>query len=780
MLENGQVLAARYVLLRKLGAGRWGEVWLARDREQSRDRALKILAPDLAAQPTLRARFLDAARWQGELRHPHVLVCDGVQDGDPCFAVLEYCSGGDLAGWRGRPWTQLVGPLDGIAEGLTALHARGWVHRDLKPSNVLLDDAGRVLLSDLGVAARIGERETLPPGSPFGSSPQQLDGEPPVVADDVYGFGALAYELLSGYPPYYPDAAAARTSAGPPAPIRARVAVPAALERLVLACLSRSAAERPPGMDAVRAELAPLTLQPAEVAAAAKPPFPAELRPPQEAPAPIEPRWQRPTAVDRSDPDLHSQGFRRGIVVAAFGFLLLAAVVVFFALPRWVQQRAPATAAPRPETQTQAAATQAAAEAGKARDLKRLAELKREFEELLPGIKERFDKLTAHAAAEWGGESFERARRAFGTANERFGEGDYESALAQLKASDPDLKATETAAPGVLRTALASGSVALESGTAADAVRHFSLALKLQPEHPQAKRGLARAQSLDEVRRLIADAEQLEREGHTGDAATAYRKALGLDPDSATARQALARLQSAASNAAFTAAMSQGLGALSRGDLGTARAAFGRAAALRPGAPEARDGLEQVARAQGDVSIGTHLSAAQQAEREERWKSALEEYRRALAIDPNLLAAQQGVERAEPRAALDAQLSAYAARPERLFSTEVRAAARNTLGRARAIDPPGPALRGQIDAVAKLVEAAELPVSVELTSDAQTEVTIYRIGKLGVFERKDMELLPGRYTVVGTRSGFRDVRRELMVMPGQAPPPLAIRCEEPI
>jgi hypothetical protein len=159
---------------------------------------------------------------------------------------------------------------------------------------------------------------------------------------------------------------------------------------------------------------------------------------------------------------------------------------------------------------------------------------------------------------------------------------------------------------------------------------------------------------------------------------------------------------------------------------------------------------------------------------------ALEAYRRALAVDRNLLTAQEGVERTEPRAALEAQLNGFAARPERLFSTEVRAAARTTLSRARAVEPAGPVLRKQIETVSALVAAAEMPVAVALTSDNQTDVTIYRIGRIGLFERKDMELLPGRYTIVGTRSGFRDVRRELMVLPGQVPPTVAIRCEEPI
>src|SRR6185436_19036525 len=95
MLQIGQVLAARFVLLRRLGAGRWGEVWLARDGD--RDVALKILAPDLAGQPVLRARFLDTARLQASLHNSHFLSCEGAIDGDPCLAIFEHASGGTSA-----------------------------------------------------------------------------------------------------------------------------------------------------------------------------------------------------------------------------------------------------------------------------------------------------------------------------------------------------------------------------------------------------------------------------------------------------------------------------------------------------------------------------------------------------------------------------------------------------------------------------------------------------------------------------------------------------------
>jgi hypothetical protein len=82
--------------------------------------------------------------------------------------------------------------------------------------------------------------------------------------------------------------------------------------------------------------------------------------------------------------------------------------------------------------------------------------------------------------------------------------------------------------------------------------------------------------------------------------------------------------------------------------------------------------------------------------------------------------------------------------------------------------------------VRELLRLAETPIRVALASDNATDVQVYRVGKLGLFEHRDLELMPGRYTVVGTRAGYRDVRKELNLLPGTTPPPLTIRCEERI
>jgi len=771
MLENGQILAARYSLLRKLGEGETTEVWHVRDRVTSSDRVLKILVRD---DVDSRRRFLDAARLQQSVKHPGVQACEAVDDGTPAFTVFEDTAATDASALRGRSWTELLPVLAGVADGLAALHARGIVHRDVKPGNVLLRSDGTPQIADFGLAAAIGDASQPAAGSPFSASPQQLQGAPPATSDDVYGFGALAYELISGYPPRYPDASPERTSADAPTPFASRLSVPAELARLVSQCLERRPEDRPgscAGIASTLRGMKPLSGPAAAGPAAAT----VELQPPPMAGGPIAPEWKRDTASGPSPEQLRSQGFRRGLVAGALVFLLVAAGFVFLVLPRWVEQTAStptAVTAPPPAASPPSPVAEP--------DLRQLAEAKRAYEELRPEVAKRLEALEGRSAATWGGESFVKGKDAFTAAETAFGQREYPAALTQLKDADEALTAAEKRAPEALRAALAAGSKALESGTATTAQEQFGLALKIDPGNASARRGLERAGTLDEVRRLLADATTAERAGQSAAALAAYRKALELDRDTAAAREGIARLQSQATQAAFSAAMAQGFDALARRDYGAARAAFERAGKLRPGAAEVADGLAQVERGLGDRAIDGFLEDAGRAEREERWADAVAAYRKALDVDRNLLPARQGLERAEPRAMLDAELAAYLERPERLASSEVRGAARAALRRAQSIADPGPVLRQQVATVARLVDAAETPVRVALASDNLTEVTIYRVGRLGTFDHKDMELLPGRYTVVGVRAGYRDVRRELEVQPGRGVPTLDIRCEEPI
>ncbi len=783
-LEEGQVLAARYTLARRLSARDATELWQARDGASGGTKLLKLAVPGRTDSDAVRQRLLHGARIQLGLRHTNLVACEQLDAGPPAFAVYPFFARGDLSGLRGRPWPEILPVLAGVAAGIEALHRQGLVHRDLKPANVLLSDDGRPLVTDLGIATAIGDRSAGAGGSPFCSSPQQLAGEPASVADDVYGFGALAYELLCGYPPFYPDSSPQRVKLEPPAPLAARANVPAGLVQLVMGCLEKDPAARPRDFSVLLRELAALEAEPAEEPAEASPLRRVELRPPQESAPTIEPQRRRKDPRGPSPEDLRRQGFRRGLVAAVFAFLLVAAGFVFLGLPRWVERKAPAAATatepPAAAQPTAEVATEAGQETEPQRDLQALATAKARYDELWPGIGERLAALEKRGAPRWAPEPFASAQQQLARAEADAAGLRYDVALAALERAGASVDALEGLAGQRLGEALAAGRAALDAGDSGEAKAQFELALLIEPSSSSARRGLERAGSLDEVRRLVAEARTLERDGRGNEAAERYREALRLDADTSDAREGLARIEAAASAEAFSRTVAQGLEALQRSDPAAARSAFERAERIRPGSPEVRDGLAAADRALGQSAIEAHLAAARQAESAERWQEALSDYRKALAIDPRLLPAQQGLERTEPRAQLAAELEAYLSRPERLFSNEVRNAARHALQHARSATAQGPVLAGQVAELDALISAAETPVRIALTSDNATEVTVYRVGSLGVFERKDLELLPGRYTVVGSRAGFRDVRREITLLPGSPPATVVIRCEEPI
>ena len=718
---SGQVLAGRYARLRRLGAGRHGEAWLVRDVDGI-ERVVKVLNPERAADPAARAAFLRGAGLQRSMRGPGVLECVAVVDGDPPLALFDGRALCDLGSMRGASPEQVRRVLAGVARACVRLHAARVVHRDLKSGNVLVDEAGEVLLTDFDLAAAPGAADAPGGGSPYTASPEQLAGAPPSVTDDVYSLGALGYELLTGYPPYYPDAVEARAAAQPPALPAARAMVPPALAAVVTRCLARRAADRPQDMNEVLELLEGRdAAQPRDETTGARP-SPPTLRAPDPGPVGIEPTWKRRAEAAPDAATLRSQGFRRGLLAGSLAFLLVLAGVVFFALPDWIDRHPVAAAAPPAVAPPAKPAEDPDAAARREAEARQAAE------------------RSAQAAAE---------------------------AAARQRAAE-------------LAAALAAGAAAIESGNAVEATRQYALALAMDPNNAVALKGRKRAATLDEVRTLLATAAEQERTGQTAAAQASLRRALALDPDTAAARTTLARLESAATESAFNAAIAGALAAVQRNDVAAARAAYRQAGQLRPGAPEVQEGLAALDRAAGDAAIAGHLAAARRAESDERWGTALAEYQAALAVDPQLLDAQQGVARVEPRVMLDAAFDSYLEQPQRMFSDQVRGAARATLSQAAAVPNPGPRLRRQIADTTALLAAAETPVQVAFASDNQTDVVIYRVGRLGTFDRKAMDLLPGRYTIVGSRTGFRDVRREVTILPGRAAPEVVIRCEERI
>ena len=176
------------------------------------------------------------------------------------------------------------------------------------------------------------------------------------------------------------------------------------------------------------------------------------------------------------------------------------------------------------------------------------------------------------------------------------------------------------------------------------------------------------------------------------------------------------------------------------------------------------------------ASMRTH---AEQLESQERWDEAAALYTAALREDGSLSFAQAGKARAGARARLDHALQALLDHPDRLASADVRDEASGLLDTAQATTPSGPVLRSQIARLQILLPDFEKPVHISLVSDSVTQVAILGVGSFGSFERRDIQLKPGTYTLIGSRVGYRDVRRQLTIAPGETQT-VSVSCYEAI
>jgi len=230
----------------------------------------------------------------------------------------------------------------------------------------------------------------------------------------------------------------------------------------------------------------------------------------------------------------------------------------------------------------------------------------------------------------------------------------------------------------------------------------------------------------------------------------------------------------------FPAAMTEALNALTNEDYALAREAFLRAKSLRPDAAEAASGLKEAEEGLRNLAIAGHRDRGLEQERLESWRTAEAEYDAALALDSSLRFAREGKKRSADRALLQEKLDFQIGHPERLSDARALEEATRLLDEARGFEGEAPKRQGAMAKLEALIASYSRPMEVQIVSDALTDVTLHRIGRLGKFDRRVLEVRPGRYVAVGTRAGFRDVRVEFTVEPGKPLAPIRVRCEEAI
>ncbi len=203
-----------YTIVKQIGTGGFGEVYVAKQAVINRDVAVKVILPDFANRPDFIQRFQYEAELVAKLEHPHIVpLYDYWRDPDGAFLVMRYIKSGNLADKLITDGALDIASasklLDQVAGALNTAHRNKIIHQDIKPANILLDDDGNAYLTDFGIARDIegninlaeDESNTLH-GSPKYISPEHLRRREITARSDIYSLGILMYEVLTGHPPF--------------------------------------------------------------------------------------------------------------------------------------------------------------------------------------------------------------------------------------------------------------------------------------------------------------------------------------------------------------------------------------------------------------------------------------------------------------------------------------------------------------------------------------------------------------------------------------------------
>jgi serine/threonine protein kinase len=275
MAQEGATIAAvtlpdRYQVVRHLARGGMATVWEAEDKLLGRRVAVKVLAEHLAQDPAARERFQREGRAAAKVsNHPNVVTIYDVGEGEAedeshgrPFIVMELLTGGTVAQRlrAGRPsHRQALEWLAQAAEAIDDTHARGLVHRDIKPGNLLLDERGRLAVTDFGIARLARDQTVTTTGRLLGTaaylSPEQARGDPASAASDRYALAVVAYELLTGRRPFTAEHFAAQArqhlEAAPPPASTIRPELPPAVDAALGKGLAKEPARRWPTASAM-------------------------------------------------------------------------------------------------------------------------------------------------------------------------------------------------------------------------------------------------------------------------------------------------------------------------------------------------------------------------------------------------------------------------------------------------------------------------------------------------------------------------------------------------
>ncbi len=817
-----------------------GQVWLVRDLELQVDIAIKALNPRLLDLPGRIDLLKNECRNTRNLSHPNIVrVFDFHRTPEGVFISMEYIEGQDLVAYRRNlqhgNTAEMISLMEPIIDALSYAHQMGLVHRDVKSGNILIDTHNAPHLTDFGIAGvfKSGSNalDITSGGSLYSMSPQQLEGIRPQPSDDIYALGVLMYELLTGNPPFYPDITADKIRAHRPPSVNQKLAdlqrtgdVPVLLEDLIDQMLAKGADERPADMQTISRNLQaigqhtafqtvpPVTrVQSSPPAGGKHPPavgvqsitaaggkYPPAGRSPKPA-AELAAKTVTPMQVTASYPSKHRPGdtpkrniFKTLMLTAVFAGLIVGGGLLLYFLSKHPVTTTPAVEPqPQPPIQTEKKQDQPAQK--KSEQLSEAAEEEQDLAKTLPDAvtnaqqeqtaeqklaeyMELKNELDRRGAEQWGGEAYTRISETGRQADKLLMDQSYALAEAKYSEAITDARALAGQAGEALEKLLQEGRSALDRGDGTLAQERFSIALMIDPANDQAQNGLQRSKTIEQVMQLLASGKQHEENKKLSLAMADYQSALDLDPAAETARAGLKRVKTIIREREFQQLISEGLAAYHNHDYRLARSKLLKAKSLKPNSREVRDALIEVDAAMRLSQIEKFKQKALASADAEEWALALDANLQILKIDPAIQFAIEGKNQSMQHIQIEKRLDFFMNTAGVLENEKQLENALKLLQETNAMPSKGPKLSARLDKLEKLIMDAQTPISVIIESDNLTDIAVYKVGKLGRFAQRELELKPGTYTVVGARDGYKDIRRKIVVKAGQKPMRIIIKC----
>ncbi len=787
-LREGQDFSQRYTLLHQITRHHPVELWLALDKETEHRVCVKVFEGMADLSETCQAAI---ERTRG-LIHPGIVrTFEAGVDGDNLFLVTGYVRNAEPF----KPGTSSFSESWPLLEQLIAVlefaHGVNVCHGHLHPGNLLVDRDRRLHVTGFSEPLLITGKNT-----PYLSS-EVLAGREIDPADDIYSLGCITFEILTGR----------MWKAGET--MSANVPVSGEVKQIVLSMLTTSPWDRPADLAEIREILAhhapgnpdarAIQIQPENFSRRPGGP-PATGAGPDDRHA-ADAAVSNVAAPDATAPAIPSSGVhtadtqvpgvqRRNQVpfsLFAIGLavLLALALFVFFVLPNLggVRVATPpvAPAGPQqPSAPDPASAIADTPEPAAPLETAELEYLREKGKSITTQLIRKQVELEDAGVSLWAGDTYTRITELADSGDDLYRQEKYQEAIDTWENALRQLDDLKSSMPSVLEENIAAGEAALQAGDSKEAITAWSIARALSPEDDYIANQLKRAENLEQVLDDMRAGEFHEREGAVKEALSAFRRAAALDPQWQPARDGINRMQARIAQLQFSDAMSEGFSRLAAGKYEAAREAFRKATSIFPDSPEPADGLLQTDLAERMDTIEVHRLAAEGYIDEEDWSGAIREYESIVKLDPTLVFATEGLDQARYRKELDESFTRFLNRPVILQDDKELDTAKELIVKASRIRNPGVRFKQQIRTLSRLISVARIPLPVEITSDDKTEVTIYRVGRLGTFERTRLELIPGQYTIVGKRRGYRDVRYELTLLAGTDRKVIDIRCTERI